>query len=191
MRPPRVSRAARLPRGGGCARVRRLDAGCERVQPMTVGVGHTGLAQAAEFALLSRRNDSLPPGARFLVFVFLFVVSVGIAAAFAAFGAWPILPFAGLEMLALWLAFDCVARHAGDYERIVVEGDRVTVERCEKGRVFRREFNRCWAQVVVSPDGARVALRSHGRETEIGRHASTGERLLLARSLRRHGLRAG
>lgn len=68
---------------------------------MMAGVGDTGLAHAAEFARVARRNNSLTSSGRFLVFVLVFVVSVGIAAAFAYFGAWLILPFAGLETVVL------------------------------------------------------------------------------------------
>ena len=59
-------------------------------------------------------------GGRRGVFAFIFVVSLGIATAFAVLGAWLILPFAGLEMLVLYLAFRYVDRHAADYERIAI-----------------------------------------------------------------------
>jgi len=152
---------------------------------MTAGMECTEVARAAEFSLVARRNNSLTSAGRFLVFVFLFVVSVGIACVFAAFGAWLILPFAGLEMLVLYLAFRYVDRHAADYERIAIAGDRVKVEFFEMGRVQSHEFNRCWAQVVVSRDGSRLALRSHGRELDIGRHMSDEQRLSAAREIRR------
>ncbi|MBI2509640.1 MAG: DUF2244 domain-containing protein, partial [Betaproteobacteria bacterium] len=87
---------------------------------MTAGMGCTEVAHAAEFSLIARRNNSLGSTGRLLVFIFIFVVSVGIAAAFAALGAWLILPFAGLEMLVLYLAFRYVDRHAADYERIAI-----------------------------------------------------------------------
>jgi uncharacterized membrane protein len=143
------------------------------------------LAHAAEFSLVARRNNSLSSSGRLLVFAFIFAVSIGIAAAFAAFGAWLILPFAGIEMLVLYLAFRYMDRHAADYERIAVDGDRVTVERFEAGRTHSQEFHRYWARLAVSPDGSRLVLRSHGRELEIGRHVSGEQRLDLARALER------
>ena len=143
------------------------------------------LAHAAGFERVARRNNSLSSTGRIFVFAFLFIVSVGIAGAFATLGAWLILPFAGLEMLGLYLAFRYVDRHAADYERITIAGDKVQVEQFVAGRATSHEFNRCWAQVVASPGGARVALRSHGREVEIGRHVNDDERLTLARELGR------
>ena len=152
---------------------------------MTAGMECTEVAHAAEFSLVARRNNSLSSTGRYLVFAFLFVVSVGIAAAFAALGAWLILPFAGLEMLVLFLAFRYVDRHAADYESVAIEGDKVRVEFSERGRLRSHEFNRCWAQVVVSGDGNRLALRSHGRALEIGRHMNSEQKLGLARELKR------
>ena len=141
------------------------------------------LTEAAGFSLLARRNNSLSSAGRHLVFVFLFAVSVGIAAAFAALGAWLILPFAGLEMLVLYWAFRTVDRHAADYERIAVRGDRVRVEVFEVGRARRHEFSRCWTQLVVSRDGGRIVLRFHGREVEVGRHRDDAQRRTFAREL--------
>src|SRR5215813_11695506 len=109
-------------------------------------------ARGSGFSLVARRNNSLGRSGRLGVFAFIFVVSVGIATAFAVLGAWPILPFAGLEMLVLYLAFRYVDRHAADYERIAVDGDRVEVESFEGGQRRRYEFNRQWARLVVVGD---------------------------------------
>lgn len=152
---------------------------------MTAGIHCSELAHAAGFERVARRNNSLSSAGRILVFAFLFIVSIGIAGAFATLGAWLILPFAGLEMLGLYWAFCYVDRHSADYERIEIAGDRVRVEQFEAGRAISHEFNRCWAQVVASPGGARLALRSHGREVEIGRHVNDDERLALALELGR------
>jgi uncharacterized membrane protein len=156
---------------------------------MTAGIQCSELANAAGFVRVARRNNSLTSTGRLTVFAFLFVVSVGIACAFAVLGAWPILPFAGIEMLVLFLALRWVERRAADYERISIAGDRVEIEICEAGRARSHELSRYWAQ-LVSSDGARLALRSHGREIEIGRHLNDVQRLVLARELGRE-LRGG
>jgi len=142
-------------------------------------------AQANGFALVARRNNSLSSGERFLAFAFIFIASVGVAVAFAVLGAWPILPFAGLEMMVLYLAFRYVDRHAADYERIAVEGDMVRVDAFEGGRTRHHEFNRYWARLVVVGAGDRLALRSHGRELEIGRFVSSERRIEIAHELGR------
>jgi len=147
----------------------------------------TDAGESADFALIARRNSSLSSSGRRLAFAFILVVSLGIALAFAALGAWLILPFAGLEMLVLYWAFRHVARHAADYESLMIDGDRLVLESHELDRFRRVELNRCWAQVVMRRDGSRchLALRSHGREFEFGRHLTERQRVELAGSLRR------
>jgi uncharacterized membrane protein len=141
---------------------------------------------AGQFASITRRNNSLTAAGRALVFGLAFAVSIGIAAGFTLIcGAWPVLPFAGAEMVVLFLAFRHVGRHAADYERVTLEGDRLDVEVLDGGRVARHGFNRFWTQVVCTGDGSRLALRSHGRELEIGLHINEEQRLELARQLRR------
>lgn len=143
-------------------------------------------ASAAEYVHIGRRNNSLSRSGRLLALCCLVGVSLGIALAFAAvLGAWPVLPFAGLEALGLCLAFAYMAQHAGDYERVVIRGDRVNVEIVDGQSVHRFELNRHWARVVCDPDGGRVALRTHGRDLEVGRHLRTEQRVLLAGELKR------
>lgn len=142
--------------------------------------------EAAEYVYTARRNNSLSASGRQRVFGFILVVSTGIAAGFSLiFGAWPILPYAGLEMTVLYFAFRYIDRHAGDYERITIKGTGVAVEVHEGGKLTRLKLNRYWAKVVCEADGGRIALRSHGREIEVGRHLCKGERLEMARDLRR------
>lgn len=152
---------------------------------MTAVTGSSERAQAAEFSLLARRNNSLSSAGRHLVLAFLVAVSVGIGAAFAALGAWPILPFAGLEMLVLFLAFRYVDRHAADYEYIAIEADTLRLEMANGGALKRFEFNRCWARVALREEGAqpRLAVRYKGEEYRLGRHLDDQGRRALARDL--------
>src|SRR5688572_21544049 len=99
--------------------------------------------RASQFAFTARRNNSLSTSGRLFVFCFVFFVSVGIGLAFTlVFGAWPIMPFAGVEMLVLYLAFRYIERHAMDYERLAIAGDRVEVEVLDGGRLSRFDCNR-------------------------------------------------
>ena len=142
--------------------------------------------ETAEYVYTARRNNSLTSSGRVLVFGFIVAVSLGIAAGFSlVFGAWPILPYAVVEMAVLYLALRYIDRHAGDYERVTIMGNSVAVEVQEGAHVTRLELNRHWAQVVCEANGSRIALRSHGREIEVGRHLREGERLAMARDLRR------
>jgi uncharacterized membrane protein len=158
---------------------------------MIAGTERSEAAQTTDFKRVARRNNSLSSTGRLVAFALIFIISIGIAAAFATFGAWLILPFAGLEMLVLFLAFHHMERHAADYEQIEIDGGTVKVEWTSAGSLHHGAFNRHWAQVVVNGDGSRLALRSHGRELEIGRYLNDEQRLDLARALRRRLHAAG
>ena len=65
---------------------------------------HTAASEPG-FDLTIKRNCSISPRDLLCVLASAACVSLGIAAGFALAGAWPILPFAGLEVLALAAAF--------------------------------------------------------------------------------------
>ena len=143
----------------------------------------------ADFALVTRRVNSFDARGCALVFAALAGVSLVIAVVFAAFGAWLILPFAGVEAFALYLAYDWLARHAGDSESLEIRGDVVALAVRDEHDTRRHEFNRVWARLVVSRQSSwggdvRLALRSHGREVEVGRYLDGGAKALLAQELK-------
>lgn len=144
------------------------------------------VARDGDFSLTIRRHASLNSTERRRAYGLIAVFSVLIASGFAVAGAWLILPFAGLELAGLFIAFRRVARREGDYERLTIAGDQLVVERCTMGRTNRFECNRYWAQVVLSDaaGSCRLALRSRGREIEFGTYLSDGARKDAARELR-------
>ena len=143
----------------------------------------------ADFALVSRRVNSFDARSCALVFAALAGFSLVIAVVFAAFGAWLILPFAGVEAFALYLAYAWLSRHASDSESLEIRGDVVALAVNEASSTQRIEFNRVWARLVELPQSrwgndVRLALRSHGREVEVGRYLDDGAKALLARELK-------
>ena len=78
------------------------------------------MVSLAAFFTLARRSIStrcaISPKGLATVFVLLAMVAIGIGIGFAAMGAWLVLPFAGLEALALAVAFFAVARRMADQE---------------------------------------------------------------------------
>jgi uncharacterized membrane protein len=142
-----------------------------------------------EYCVVARRNDSLGTRRRWQVFGALALGSLGLAVAFAWAGAWLVLPYAVLEVGVLAAAFAYFERHAGDWERLSVLGDRVVVERAVAGRRERREFNRLWLRVEVSERGMsrmpHVTLHSAGVECAFGEALPARERMAVAKDLRR------
>src|SRR5262249_27406521 len=95
-----------------------------RCQGLTSGMNCT---DTGEFFLIAKRNNSLSSAGRAVVFGSLVALSFAISLAFAFQGAWLVLPFAGAEMLVLFLAFRVIDRHAADFESIAIRGDRVLI----------------------------------------------------------------
>jgi uncharacterized membrane protein len=95
-----------------------------------------------------------------------------------------------VELALLYLAFRAIERHASDNESISISGDRLVVERWETGRVRRYEFNPYWARVALQPSGEGgrelLAVRSHGRQVEFGRHLTDEQCRAAARALKQH-----
>ena len=107
------------------------------------------------FSLVLKRNCSIAPQALATVLGLTACLSFGIGIGFATIGAWPILPFAGLEIAALAAAFYVNGRHAADYERIAFEGGMLVVEVRVGERTHTHRFNPHWVRLVASGRGAR------------------------------------
>lgn len=133
-------------------------------------------------------NRSL--GERFEKWVFAAIAMAVLlpALVLAGMGAWPVLPFAGLEVLLLVWAFRVMRRRCGDFELLEIDDTEIRIEIRQDGRRESRTLNRHWAKLIVRSGqnlGERVSLsvRSHGRETLIGRYMNDEDRLSLAARL--------
>jgi uncharacterized membrane protein len=145
---------------------------------------------AADFTFVARRNNSLSSGGRLLALGSLAVVVFAISLGFALNGAWLVFPFAGVDILVVYLAFRYVEQCAGDYEYIAFDGDKIVVGRQLRGRAERFEFNRYWAQAKLveayGGERGRLLLRSHGKEVAFGVHLTAEQRAEVARRLAEH-----
>lgn len=141
------------------------------------------------FSVVIRPNRSAGVrGLKVLVFVlsgFSFAVGLG----FFLLGAWPVVPFLGLDvlLLAVALRFNLFAGKA--YEAINLTAKALTVRRVSHwGRQTNFSFQPNWLQVNIEIPPQRwspLELRSHGRSLVIGAFLQPEERLQLARNLRR------
>jgi uncharacterized membrane protein len=125
---------------------------------------------------------------RALILLGLIPVCGTIGLGFTLLGAWPVLPFLLMAMFALVGLLQHIERHAGDYERITVNDDRLIVDRRAAEEDEHLEFNSQWVQLVsqdIAPGETRyLALRSHGQEHPLGRNLSDDERATVGRLLR-------
>lgn len=113
-------------------------------------------------------------------------MTVGVG--FALAGAWLVLPFAGLEVVAIAYAFYYIMLRSGDYESITIDGDRLIVEQFSYKMSAEMVFQRYWAKVIIREQAngsCALFIGSHGKELEFGRRFMTDEqRLALAKELK-------
>ena len=134
---------------------------------------------------LLKRHCSLAPAQLGWIYLSLCVVSLGIAAFFWSQGATLVMPFAGVELLAVGVAFLVYARHAGDAEKIILQGGQLVVELETAGRTERVEFNREWVRVEPrGSDGSLIEVSGQGRSVQVGRHVRPELRPALAHEIR-------
>ncbi len=108
---------------------------------------------------------------------------------FAVAGAWPVMPFLGLEVLLLYAGLRLNQRAGNAYEAVNLTQQALLVRRVDHwGRQTEYSFQPHWLQVNIDEPPTRrspVELRSHGRSLVIGKFLLPHERLELARALRR------
>jgi uncharacterized membrane protein len=134
---------------------------------------------------LLKRHCSLKPSQLGWFYLSLCVLSMVIAGFFWAQGATMVMPFAWLELVVVGAAFLVYARHAGDGERIVLQGGQLVVELETAGRTQRAEFNRAWVRVEPRyGNGSLIEVSGQGRSVQVGRHVRPELRPALAREIR-------
>jgi len=147
------------------------------------------LPSAVDYCVVARASHSLSRRQRWSVFAVMAAVSLVLAVAFAAAGAWPVLPYSVLEIALLGVAFMVVERRSDDWERLTVVGDTVVIERQRGRQRQRHEFNRCWMRVEFEPGGfgkaARITLHSAGVAVDFGSALPVAEMRSTAGELRR------
>ena len=114
---------------------------------------------------------------------------LGIAMGFFFQGFVLVLPFAGLELMALGVGLYISACRGKSREVITISDNKVKVEIGRDKPEQCYEFERCWSQIVLQKPGnrwypSRLLIRSHGRHVEVGGFLNEEERIGLARALR-------
>lgn len=107
---------------------------------------------------------------------------------FLFFGVPMVLPFAGLEVLALWAAFYYVAWQGEHQEVVSLTDQYVVVEKGRRQLQQRQQFERWWVRVELETTPNRwhashLRLTSHGQSVELGTFLTESERSALAAAL--------
>jgi len=137
--------------------------------------------------VIVRPNRTLTLRGMTVLFAGLTVVVLTIGVGFTLAGAWPVLPFAGLELALVGAVLYRLFRHADDHDRIMIDRERVTVIR-QRGRCeWRDEFQRYWTKVTLERGRSwypsRLKVGSHGRFVVIAAGVNEKEREALSIAL--------
>lgn len=137
--------------------------------------------------VIVRPNQTLTLRGMTVLFAGLTLVVLTIGIGFTLAGAWPVLPFAGLELALAGAVLYRLFRHADDHDRIMVDRERVTVIRQRGRREWRDEFQRYWTRVTLERGRSwypsRLKVGSHGRFVVIAADVNEKERESLSATL--------
>lgn len=140
------------------------------------------------FRAILHPHRSLTRSGFLILMGFIGFVSAATGIAFYMMGAWPVLGFYGLDVLAIYVAFKVNDRAGKAYELVELSPDLLKVTQVhQSGRSRSFDFNPYWVKVLLNewPDGsADLKLALHGNEFEIARFLNTDEKKDFAAALR-------
>jgi uncharacterized membrane protein len=138
--------------------------------------------------IVAKHNNSLSPQGFVWLFASIVLIATIVAIGVGLSGAWLVLPFAGIELIAFAWAFHHVIVHYGDFDRISLIGNEVVVEKRNDKNSQKFTFERYWAKVILrnSDDGTcSIFIGSHGKEVEFGsRYMDQDQRIMVAKQLK-------
>ncbi len=145
-------------------------------------------AQPELFSALLTPHRSLNRTGFLVVMAFISVVSFAAGLAFLLMGAWPVLGFFGLDVLALYWAFRINFRRAKASEEILVTPSELRVRRIShRGHVMEFVLNPLWVQLDRKTHAEfgieRLYLVSKGRRIGVGSFLSPDEKASFAKAL--------
>ncbi|MCB1694710.1 MAG: DUF2244 domain-containing protein [Halioglobus sp.] len=150
----------------------------------------TSTRTAARLMIIARPNCSASWRSNLLVLLALAVPSLGAATGFALRGAWPILPLAGLELLALGSALYYVNWKLQYRHVITLSDDSVCIDKGFYAPTQSWQFPRQSTGLAIIPErhpweGPELSLQGTGESVSIGEFLNRDDSLELAALLRR------
>lgn len=142
-----------------------------------------------EKTIVLRPNGSLSRNQAWALLVFCGVLMGTIGGLAVIIGAWPVLPFSGLEWILLAYCLHLSLRQSQEKEVITITQDVVWLEKGRDSPSQTYKFQRAWVmlrctQSPIRGQPSRLTLRLHGKEVEIGRFLVESERQVLAKELK-------
>jgi len=155
---------------------------------MTAGNDFDPEAAPEIFSALLTPHRSLNRTGFLVVMAFVSVVSFAAGLAFLLMGAWPVLGFFGLDLLAIYWAFWVSFRRAKASEEILVTGSELRVRRVShRGNVVEFVLNPLWVQIdreIHAEFGIeKLYLVSRGRRFAVASFLGPDEKASFAKAL--------
>ena len=146
------------------------------------------MAQPELFSALLTPHRSLNSTGFLVLMAFLSAVSFAAGLAFLLMGAWPVLGFFGLDVLAIYWAFRINFRHAKATEEIWVTPSELRVRRVShRGHVVEFVLNPLWVRLDQKTHAEfgieKLYLISKGRSVSIGSFLGPDEKASFAKAL--------
>ena len=148
-------------------------------------VHETETASGVQRVWMLSRNCALTPRQVGAFYLSLVAASSCIAIFFLLHGAWMILPFSLLEMIALGVALLVYARHATDGDRVTLQRDALEIMATDGNvqRVTHLDARAARVEMDARPR-AELTVVARGERVRIGRFVNERERRRVARELR-------
>jgi len=145
-------------------------------------------AEPQIFTALLTPHRSLNRTGFLVVMGILSVVSFVAGVAFLIMGAWPVVGFFGLDVLAIYVAFRINFRSARAYEEISVTASELRLRRVShRGHVMEWVFNPLWVQIdqITHEEFGieRLYLVSKGRRVTVASFLGADEKASFAKAL--------
>jgi uncharacterized membrane protein len=155
---------------------------------MTAGNDFDPHPQPELFSALLTPHRSLSHTGFLVVMAFISVISFAAGFAFLMMGAWPVLGFFGLDMLAIYWAFRINFRRARASEEIRVTPSELRFRRIShRGHVVEYVLNPLWVKLdrKTHPEYGveKLYLLSRGRRVAIGNFLGPDEKASFANAL--------
>ena len=143
-----------------------------------------------EKTIMVMPNRAMPWQHIMMIYLLISGVTISIAFGFFTQGLTLILPFAGLELLALGVVLYISAWRSNIKEVVNVTEEKIRIEIGRNGPEKTYELDKTWAKVVLERSWnnwypSRLLLRSHGRQIEIGKFLNEQERQCLEVELKK------
>ena len=156
---------------------------------MSTGNEFDRAGEAELFSARLRPHRSLNRTGFLVLMAFVSAVSFAAGLAFLLMGAWPVLGFFGLDVLAIYIAFKINFRRARAREEITVTPSELRLRRIShRGHVMEWVLNPLWVQLdQITHDEfgiERLYLVSRGRRVSIGSFLGPEEKASFSKALR-------